>query len=169
MQSPRRLVSALLIFIVIAGCGSNGAPPAGTAPVGGDPSASLGSTPTVRPLPSIPVGSPVPTPSALVTASPTPTPDPAIADMTYDPAKFGFRAKGMTGEMMVFMPGSQIRYALDEMDWDVVSTVAFFSLEAGKDGQILEDAGWKVWNTDRMTSLITRAHATGTKVVMSVE
>lgn len=75
----------------------------------------------------------------------------------------------MTGEMMVFMSAGQIRYALDEMDWDVVSTVAYFSLEAGRDGQILQDAGWKVWNAARMTSLITRAHATGTKVVMSVE
>jgi spore germination protein YaaH len=75
----------------------------------------------------------------------------------------------MTGEIMVFMPASQIQYALDDMDWDVVSTVAYFGLEAGVDGRLRQDSGWKAWNSTRMGSLIEKAHATGTKVVISLK
>lgn len=75
----------------------------------------------------------------------------------------------MSGEIIVFMPVGQIQYAIDEMDWDVVSTVAFFSLEAGWDGAILKDNGWRAWISPRMDTLIAKAHANGTKVVMSLE
>ena len=71
--------------------------------------------------------------------------------------------------MMAFLGTGQIRYGLEKMDWDVISTVAFFSLEAGRDGAILRDGGWRAWNSDRMTKLIAMAHAHGTKVVISLE
>lgn len=169
MDSPRRLVCALVLVTVIAGCGSEAASRSGTAAGTVAPSVRASEMPTARPLPSLPVGSALPSASPSPTAAPSQSADPGSADLLHDPAKFGFRAKGMTGEMMVFMPASQMRYALDEMDWDVVSTVVFFSLEAGRDGRILQDGGWKAWNSARMTSLITRARATGTKVVMSLK
>ena len=89
--------------------------------------------------------------------------------MAHDPAKFGFAAKGMTNEMMAFVTVDQIDYAIESMNWDVVSTVAYFSLSAERDGSIGRNAGWRAWNSDEMTQLIEKAHANGTKVVISLE
>jgi len=75
----------------------------------------------------------------------------------------------MTNEMMAFVTIDQIDYALETMNWDVVSTVAYFSLGAQRDGSIAQDAGWRAWNSDAMTQLIEKAHANGTKVVISLE
>jgi spore germination protein YaaH len=160
MHPLRRTAVLLAIAVVlVAGCDTGAPLPSGLA-------ASAAATAVALPA-ATPVPSPSPRPTAKPTASPTPSPVPP--DVPYDPAKFGFRAKGMTNEMMVFMSVGQIRYAIDEMDWGVVSTVAFFSLEAGRDGGILKDNGWKAWISPRMDALIAKAHANGTKVVMSLE
>jgi spore germination protein YaaH len=92
-----------------------------------------------------------------------------VADIPHDPAKFAFAAKGMAGEMMAFVTGGQVEYATTDMDWDVVSTVAYFSLEATRDGTIARDGGWRVWDSAKMTRLIEAAHANGSKVVLSLE
>ena len=69
---------------------------------------------------------------------------------------------------MAFVTTSQINYALNTMDFDVVSTVAFFSLEAGSDGHMRHDGRWAIWNSARVDRLIEMAHAKGTKVVISL-
>jgi chitinase len=167
MHSISRAAATLLTVVVAAGCGAADTPRSPTSTADGSSSATA-VTPTARPLPtSLPVGSPAVTPSPEPTSSPTQSP--GSAQLPYDSAKFGFRAKGMTGEIMVFMPSSEIQYALDDMDWDVVSTVAYFGLEAGKDGRLRQDSGWKAWNSTRMDRLIEKAHATGTKVVISLK
>ena len=89
--------------------------------------------------------------------------------VVHDPTKFGFAAKGMSNEMMAFVTVDQIDYALSTMNWDVVSTVAYFSLEATAEGSIARNAGWRAWNSDDMKRLIEKAHANGTKVVISLE
>ncbi|HEY7590313.1 MAG TPA: glycosyl hydrolase family 18 protein [Candidatus Limnocylindrales bacterium] len=145
---------------------------------GGSPSQSLPpSAPAASP--SSDPGAPRPTPTGLPAGSPLVSPSPSTSppastppftgDVPHDPAKFGFRAKGMTGEIMAFMPIGQMQYVIDEMNWDVVSTLAFFSLEATRDGRIREDGGWRAWNSERMDRLIAKAHANGSKVVMSLE
>jgi spore germination protein YaaH len=157
MHTLRRPISILLAtaLVFVAGCETGRLPAAVALPVD-SPAPSPSPRPTARP-------------TASPTPSPTPSPVPSPPDVPYDPAKFGFRAKGMSGEIIVFMPVGQIQYAIDEMDWDVVSTVAFFSLEAGRDGGILKDNGWRAWISPRMDTLIAKAHANGTKVVMSLE
>ncbi len=69
---------------------------------------------------------------------------------------------------MAFVTTSQVGYAVDTLDMDAVSTVVFFSLEAGGDGHIRHDGRWKIWNAPIVDRLIARAHDSGTKVVISL-
>ena len=86
----------------------------------------------------------------------------------YDPAKFGFAAKGLRGEVMAFVTTSQVDDALSRLDFDATSTIAFFSLVAGANGSINQDTRWRSWNAPIVDELIARAHASGTKVVISL-
>jgi hypothetical protein len=96
-------------------------------------------------------------------ATPAPAPAPG-----YDPAKFGFAAKGLRGEVMAFVTTSQVDDALARLDFASTSTIAFFSLVAASNGSISHDTRWRSWNAGRVDDLIARAHATGTKVVVSL-
>src|SRR5438034_71287 len=51
---------------------------------------------------------------------------------------------------------------------DVVSTIAFFSLEATSTGHLKHDTRWTRWNSAMTDRLIARAHGSGTKVVLSL-
>ncbi|MBA2717779.1 MAG: glycoside hydrolase family 18 protein [Chloroflexi bacterium] len=116
---------------------------------------SAGTSPSAQP----PAASPMPT-----AAAPSP-PSPATA---YDSAKFGFAAKGLRGEVMAFVTTSQVDDALARLDFAAVSTIAFFSLEAGSTGGIRKDGRWKIWTSAPVDRMIERAHASGTKVVISL-
>ena len=110
----------------------------------------------------------------MPSASPTPSPWPSSPagavdpDTKHDPAKFGFVAKGMSHEVMAFLTTGQLGYGADTLDLDVVSTIAFFSLEAQGDGHLKRDKRWTAWNSARMDELIAKAHANRTKVVLSL-
>jgi spore germination protein YaaH len=107
-----------------------------------------------------PIASPPSDPVGPATGQP-----PATA---YDPAKFGFAAKGLRGEVMAFVTTSQVDDALARLDFEATSTIAFFSLVAGSSGAINQDTRWRSWNGAQVDRLIARAHATGTKVVISL-
>ena len=86
-----------------------------------------------------------------------------------DPRPFGFAQKGMTREVMAFVTGSQLQYGLQRLDLDVVSTIALFSLEAGGDGRLVNRGSrWRAWTSPQADALIARAHAAGTRVVLSL-
>ena len=87
---------------------------------------------------------------------------------TADPAKFGFLAKGLSHEVMAFVTTSQLSYGIETLDVDVVSTIAFFSLEATSTGHLKHDTRWTRWNSAMTDRLIARAHGSGTKVVLSL-
>ncbi|MDQ6795004.1 MAG: glycoside hydrolase family 18 protein [Chloroflexota bacterium] len=151
-----RLAAGLLATIMLAACAS-----------------SISVAPTAEPSASVPPTLPAAAASALPTVTPAPSAPPATLTGSslpggYDPAKFGFAAKGMSHEVMAFVTTSQVNYALDTMDWDVVSTVAFFSLEAGQGGHIRHDGRWTIWNEARVSRLIAKAHERGTRVVISL-
>jgi len=142
---------------------ATGPSPSSTAGTGPGASASATPSPSVEPSasPSSPAGTPTPGASAVPSASPR--------IVRHDPAKFGFAAKGMSNEVMAFVTVGQLEYAIETMDWDVVSTVAYFSLEATREGTIARNAGWDAWNSERMERLIDTAHEHGSKVVISLE
>ena len=117
---------------------------------------------------SVGMASAAPAPSGLASAGASGQPPVASPDADYDAAKFGFAAKGLRGEVMAFVTTSQVDDALDRLDFESTSTIAFFSLVAGRDGSITRDTRWRTWTGARVDRLIERAHATGTKVVMSL-
>ncbi len=162
-------------------------PSAGGGAASGDPGASNGPAqsavasspaatrgPAATDAPASPSSMPAsPSPTVAVSAapgsaSPSGSADPPDA-VAHDSRKFGFAAKGMSNEVMAFVTVDQLDYAIETMNWDVVSTVAYFSLEATGDGTIARDAGWNAWNSDRMERLIETAHRHGSRVVISLE
>ena len=52
--------------------------------------------------------------------------------------------------------------------FSLLSTVAFFGLHIGNNGGIVSDSGLSVWNSSRLTGLISAAHTHGTKVVVTI-
>jgi spore germination protein YaaH len=125
----------------------------------------------------------VPAPGSVATGGPAASdgPSPTAADTGgaasiapggaatgYDQAKFGFTAKGLRGEVMAFVTTSQVDDALRHLDFATTSTIAFFSLEATASGAIRHDGRWRIWNSANVDELIGRAHASGTKVVISL-
>ena len=189
---PLRILLLLGLTALLVGVGVA----ALTAPPTQAPGASVGSPSPVAAVqsagpasagPSLPPGAspspPVETPTPLETPAPTasPTPTPAgpgqspgasppspLAIPPHDAAKFGFAAKGMRGEVMAFATIPELAYARDTLDFSAVSTLVFFSLQAGADGALLHDSRWRAWNGSVFDAVRDRAHAAGTRVVMAV-
>lgn len=185
-STPARLFCAIALGLGVVGCEASLPPTQSPRPSMTPPASSLDSpapgAPSVAPSPAAPSSvasaapppGPSPSPTSVASAAPPvgpspsvpgSSPDPAVA---YDPAKFGFAAKGLRGEVMAFVTTSQVDDALARLDFAAVSTIAFFSLEAASSGAIRRDGRWRVWDSAPMTRLIERAHATGTKVVISL-
>src|SRR5439155_24060986 len=87
--------------------------------------------------------------------------------------KVGYAAKGMSQEVFAFVTAGELRRA-QGMDFIAVSTLAFFSVEAGSTGRLVRTHGgkphpkWVAWTSARMDDLIAAAHAAGSRVVLSV-
>lgn len=132
--------------------GSNAGPATAVGSTGPAPGADGADTPTGTSSPA-PVGS-------SVAGEPAPIPG--------QPASFGFAAKHLRGEVMAFVTTSQVDDALARLDLSTVSTIAFFSLEASAAGGIGHDGRWRTWTSRPVDELIARAHAAGTRVVISL-
>src|SRR5260370_34721248 len=59
-------------------------------------------------------------------------------------------------------------YGYSSWNFSLLSTVAFFGLHISWDGTIVSDSGLNVWNSSTLTGLLSTAHASGTKVVMTI-
>jgi len=53
-------------------------------------------------------------------------------------------------------------------NFSALSTVAFFGLHINGGGAIVADQGWNVWNSSALTNLLATAHASNTKVVLTI-
>lgn len=53
-------------------------------------------------------------------------------------------------------------------NFSLLTTVAFFGLHVNDDGTLANDSGLTVWNSSALTGLLTTAHASGTRVVVTV-
>jgi spore germination protein len=175
MNRPRPVALAVLVAL-LAACAPAAPSPSSAArsPIAGRPSLVVpsggGSVPSpATPAPTPPGPSPTATPSARPSPTATPSATPTAPATAWDPDRFGFAAKGLSNEVLAFMAMDQTDYVLDTMDWDAVSTLAFFSLEATADGTIARDAGWNRWTSTKFGRVIRTAHEHGTKVVMSLE
>jgi len=156
----------LAVVVLMAACDSTGESPMTSPLASAVPSASFDPGGSAGPS-AEPTASASPEASASPSANPSASPPP-LAPGTADPAKFGFRAKGLSHEVMAFVTTSQLDYGIDSLDLSVVSTIAFFSLEAASTGHLKHDVRWRRWTSAITDRLIARAHASGTKVVISL-
>src|SRR3982074_986292 len=53
-------------------------------------------------------------------------------------------------------------------DFSLLSTVAFFGLHINHDGTSANDSGLTEWNSGDLTNLLSTAHASGAKVVLTI-
>jgi len=157
----RRLVLVSVAAIVVVACSAGSAGPDASS---SSSAAAIGSTAPAASASSAPV-QPIPSSATGPSTAPGVTPAPATP-ATAEP--FGFASKGLRGEVMAFVTTSQVDDALARLDFDSVSTIAFFSLEAGSTGAIRHDGRWRTWTSRPVDELIARAHASGTKVVISL-
>ncbi len=82
---------------------------------------------------------------------------------------------GLRREVFGFLPYWEVTDSSTTLDWDVLSTVAYFSVGATAAGDLLKTnsdgsttTGWGGWTSSRMTSIITAAHQHGTRVVLTI-
>ena len=82
----------------------------------------------------------------------------------------------MTHEVLAFLPVGYLDFGVEQLDYSVVSTIAYFSIEANADGTLrrtsesgAEHSGWRGWRSEQMDRIIEQAHASGAKVVFSLE
>jgi spore germination protein YaaH len=93
-----------------------------------------------------------------------------------DSSQLGYQAKGLRREVLGFLNHFHLDYALQYLDYDAVSTVAFFSIQADRNGHLMKrtasgakTARWAAWTGSKMSTIIQRAHSNLSKVVFSVE
>ena len=103
-----------------------------------------------------------------------PTVDPAaasIADLAaaVDPG-------GLRREVFGFLPYWELTDSSTTLDWEKLSTIAYFGVGAAANGDIerknldgTTTVGWSGWTSSRLTSVIDAAHAHGTRVVLTVQ
>jgi len=83
---------------------------------------------------------------------------------------------GLSREVFGFFTTSERDYMLDVADYSVLSTVAFFAIEARADGHLalLTESGtptrpWEAWNSSWMDEVMARAADAGTHVVLTIK
>ena len=82
---------------------------------------------------------------------------------------------GLRREVFGFLPYWEVSDASTTFDWSVLSTVAYFSVGADKNGNLRKlnsdgsvTTGWGGWTSSKMTSIINAAHQGGTRVVLTI-
>src|SRR5437867_5132354 len=82
---------------------------------------------------------------------------------------------GLRKEVFGFLPYWMLNdTALASMNYHLVSTIAYFSVGANREGALVKgtvsapSTGWAGWTSSRMTNVIDQAHASGVRVVLTV-
>jgi spore germination protein YaaH len=104
-------------------------------------------------------------PSDGATVAPLGLADPttaAAAELTAFP-------NGLRREVLGFLPYWMLDTELSSMQYQLVSTIAYFGIAARSDGTLaVGTVGWNGWHSAAMTGVINAAHARGVKVVLTV-
>ena len=104
--------------------------------------------------------------------TPVPRPDPPA------PApgpSGGTAAGGLFREVFGFLPYWEVADAALDLDYSVLSTIAYFSVGVDRSGNLLKQSaggsvttGWGGWTSSRMTAVIDDAHRAGTRVALTI-
>ncbi len=83
---------------------------------------------------------------------------------------------GLRREVFGFLPYWELSDSSTRLDWEKISTVAYFGVGADGTGFLQKKAangsptvGWSGWTSSRMTNVINAAHASGARVVLTVQ
>jgi hypothetical protein len=113
-------------------------------------------------------------PAAAVGAVDTPYLDPAAAvpaDLAaaVDPG-------GLKREVFGFLPYWQLTDPATRLDWETLSTIAYFGVGAAANGDLQRKnsdgtttVGWSGWTSAKLTGVINAAHSSGARVVLTVQ
>jgi spore germination protein YaaH/flagellar hook assembly protein FlgD len=92
-----------------------------------------------------------------------------------DPVSDLAAASGLRRQVFGFLPYWEVSGAADTLNYDVLSTIAYFSVGASRNGDLKKrdrdgrlTTGWAGWTSAGLTRVIDRAHARGTRVVLTV-
>ena len=130
------------------------------------PSATPGDQVPARSV--VPVDAPFTAPASAARAAGYTVPGPTPA---FDLAA----ASGLRRQVFGFLPYWELSGAATKLNYDVLSTIAYFSVGADANGNLRKKngngtntTGWGGWTSSSMTSVINRAHARGTRVVLTL-
>jgi hypothetical protein len=142
------------------------APPA-AAPPPAEPLADA--PPADSPPPSSPVDGPVVDPADVQPADPAS----AVAPSTLAPNSP--QNAGLLRQVFGFLPYWEVADPSTKLTYDVLSTIAYFSVGSDANGNLLKrnadgslTTGWGGWTSARMTSVINTAHQRRTRVVLTI-
>ena len=83
---------------------------------------------------------------------------------------------GLKREVFGFLPYWELSDSSTRFDWEKLSTIAYFGVGASGAGNLQKrnsdgstTVGWSGWTSSRMTSVINAAHASGARVVLTVQ
>ena len=83
---------------------------------------------------------------------------------------------GLKREVFGFLPYWELTDSSTRLDWEKLSTIAYFGVGAAGDGTLQKTnsdgsttVGWSGWTSSRMTGVINAAHANGARVVLTVQ
>ena len=145
--------------------------PAGTAS-GRDLRATA---PAPAPSSKTPADAPIDTPVDAPTEDPSELPEADNASTRLPLATGDIAADGtrLRRQVMGFLPYWEVNDAV--LDYELLSTIAYFSVGSDKNGNLLKldpdgtpTTGWGGWTSSRMTSIINGAHQKGTRVVLTI-
>jgi spore germination protein YaaH len=139
-------------------------------------------TPVAKPAPSV---TPAASPSPATEATPLPVDAPTVDATAVEPATNASTVArspevatspqnaGLLRQVFGFLPYWEVNDAT--LNYDVLSTIAYFSVGSDASGNLLKrnadgtlTTGWGGWTSQRMTSIINQAHQRKTRVVLTI-
>lgn len=133
-----------------------------------------------RPAPdATPVSDGVPTATDAPVDAPAGDPAAPAAGATFaDPTVEAFdlaAASGLRRQVFGFLPYWELSGASTKLNYDVLSTIAYFSVGATSKGNLKKKnadgtntTGWGGWTSSNMTQVLNAAHGRGTRVVLTI-
>jgi spore germination protein YaaH/flagellar hook assembly protein FlgD len=83
---------------------------------------------------------------------------------------------GLKREVFGFLPYWELTDPSTRLDWEDLSTIAYFGVGAAGNGDLQKKnsdgsttVGWSGWTSSKMTGVINAAHASGARVVLTVQ
>ncbi len=85
------------------------------------------------------------------------------------------QATGLQREVFGFLPYWELSSSSTTYRYDLLSTIAYFSVGADRNGNLIKQnsdgstsTGWGGWTSSKLTTVINNAHAKGTRVVLTI-